>query len=60
MLNRDQTPIDNHNSPLRAAVVQASHQLALNVVDLLEKMHRGRNVPTRTVLHAKIREATDT
>ena len=50
--------IDTAQSPLRATVVQDPHRLVGGVVDLLEKMHRGRSVPKRTVLPAEIYEAT--
>ena len=45
--------IDTAQSPLRATVVQDPHRLVGGVVDLLEKMHRGRSVPKRTVLQPK-------
>jgi ribose transport system substrate-binding protein len=50
--------IDTAQSPLRATVVQDTHRLAGGVVDLLDKMHRGRPVPKRTILPAEIYEAT--
>jgi ribose transport system substrate-binding protein len=50
--------IDTAQSPLRATVVQDTHRLLGGVVDLLEKMHRGRPVPKRTILPAEIYEAT--
>ena len=50
--------IDTPQSPLRATVVQDTHRLAGSVVDLLEKMHRRRPVPKRTILPAEIYEAT--
>ncbi|WP_237773976.1 sugar ABC transporter substrate-binding protein [Actinosynnema sp. ALI-1.44] len=46
--------IDTTGSPLRATVVQDTHRLAGCVVDLLIKMHRGRTVPTRTILKAEM------
>jgi ribose transport system substrate-binding protein len=49
--------IDTATSPLRATVVQDTHRLAVGVVDLLTKMHRGRTVPKRTMLNAEIYEA---
>jgi ribose transport system substrate-binding protein len=51
------TLIDTPGSPLRATVVQDTHRLAVGVVDVLEKMHRGRSVPKRTFLPAEIYEA---
>lgn len=51
------TLIDSTNSPLRATVVQDTHRLAVSVVDLLVKMHRGRSVPKRTILSAEVYEA---
>jgi ABC-type sugar transport system substrate-binding protein len=45
------------NSPLCATVVQDTHRLAVSVVDLLVKIHRGRVVPKRTILNAEIYEA---
>jgi ribose transport system substrate-binding protein len=51
------TLIDTPGSPLRATVVQDTHRLAVSVVDVLEKMHRGRSVPKRTFLPAEIYEA---
>jgi ribose transport system substrate-binding protein len=45
-------------SPLRATVVQDTHRLAGSAVNLLQKMHRGRPVPKRTILSAEIYEAT--
>lgn len=50
--------IDTADSPLRATVVQDTHRLAGCVVDLLVKMHRGRTVPTRTILSGEIYEAS--
>jgi len=50
--------IDTADSPLRATVVQDAHRLAVSVVDLLVKMHRGRTVPKRTILNAEIYEAS--
>lgn len=50
--------IDTANSPLRATVVQDTHRLAVNVVDHLIKMHRGRAVPKRMFLHAEVYEAS--
>jgi ribose transport system substrate-binding protein len=49
--------IDTGHRHLRATVVQDSHRLAVSVVDLLAKMHRGQQVPKRTVLHTEIYEA---
>lgn len=49
--------IDTATSPLRATVVQDTHRLAVSVVDLLVKMHRGDAVPRRTILSAEIYEA---
>lgn len=49
--------IDSGASPFRASVVQNTHQLALSIVDLLVKMHRGRRFPRRKVLEASIYEA---
>lgn len=49
--------IDAGHSHLRATVVQDSHRLAVSVVDLLAKMHRGQTVPKRTILHTEIYEA---
>lgn len=46
--------IDSHQSRLRATVVQDSHRLAVSIVDLLAKMHRGQTVPKRTFLNAEI------
>jgi ribose transport system substrate-binding protein len=50
--------IDTMRSPLRATVVQDTHRLAGSAVNLLQKMHRGRPVPKRTILSAEIYEAT--
>jgi ribose transport system substrate-binding protein len=50
--------IDTSGSPLRATVVQDTHRLACSVVDLLQKMRRGRPVPKRTILPAEIYEAS--
>jgi ribose transport system substrate-binding protein len=50
--------IDSGKSPLRATVVQDTHHIAVSVVDILEKMHRGRSVPKRTILRPEIYEAT--
>lgn len=50
--------IDGADSPLRATVVQDAHRLAVSIVDILEKMHRGRGVPKRTILKADIHEAS--
>jgi ribose transport system substrate-binding protein len=52
------TLIDTAASPLRATVVQDTQRLAGNIIDVLEKMRRGREVPTRTILPAKIYETT--
>jgi ribose transport system substrate-binding protein len=52
------TLIDTPGSPLRATVVQDTHRLAGYVVDGLQKMHRGGPVPKRTILSARIHEAT--
>ena len=49
--------IDSGTSPYRATVVQNTHQLALSIVDLLVKMHRGRQFPRRKILEASIYEA---
>ncbi|HKS47521.1 MAG TPA: sugar ABC transporter substrate-binding protein [Amycolatopsis sp.] len=49
--------IDTATSSLRATVVQDTHRLAVSIVDLLDKMHRGRTVPKRTILNAEIYEA---
>lgn len=49
--------IDAGNSPLHATVTQDTHRLAVGVVDLLVKMHRGHAVPKRTILVAEIYEA---
>jgi ribose transport system substrate-binding protein len=49
--------IDTGHSHLRATVVQDSHRLAVSVVDLLAKMHRGQSVSKRTILQAEIYEA---
>jgi ribose transport system substrate-binding protein len=49
--------IETGQSRLRATVVQDSHRLAVSVVDLLAKMHRGQTVPKRTMLNAEIYEA---
>lgn len=48
------TLIDSAASPLRATVVQDARRLAGNIVDVLDKMHRGRHVPRRTILPAEI------
>lgn len=48
--------IDTGRSPLQATVVQDTHRLAVNVVDLLEKMHSGQSVPKRTFLSADVYE----
>jgi ribose transport system substrate-binding protein len=50
--------IDTANSPFRATVVQDTHQLAICVVDILEKLHRGGPVAVRHILEAEIYEAT--
>jgi ribose transport system substrate-binding protein len=50
--------IDTGTSPLRATVVQDTHHLAVSIVDILEKMHRGRSVPKRTILRPEIYEVT--
>lgn len=50
--------IDTRSSPLRATVTQDTHRLAVSVVDLLVKMHRGHAVPKRTILSAEIYEAS--
>lgn len=50
--------IDTAVSPLRATVVQDTHRLAVSIVDILEKMHRGRSVPKRTILNAEVYEVT--
>lgn len=50
--------IDTRSSPLRATVTQDTHRLAVSVVDLLVKMHRGHAVPKRTILNAEIYEAS--
>lgn len=50
--------IDTAQSPFRATVVQDTHRLAVSIVDLLEKMHRGRSVPKRTILNAELYEVT--
>lgn len=49
--------IDTADSPLRATVVQDTHQLAICIVDVLEKMRRGSKVAKRTILNADIYEA---
>jgi ABC-type sugar transport system substrate-binding protein len=49
--------IDSRRSPLQATVVQDAHRLAESVVDLVQKMHRGRPVPKRTFLSAEIYES---
>jgi ABC-type sugar transport system substrate-binding protein len=51
------TLIDKADSPLRATVIQDTDRLAGNVVDLLDKMYRGRAVPKRTILPAEVYEA---
>jgi ribose transport system substrate-binding protein len=50
--------IDSGASPFRASVVQNTHQLALSIVDLLVKMHRGRQLPKRKILQGSIYEAS--
>ncbi len=50
--------IDTARSPLRATVVQDTGRLAESVVGLLLRMHRGRTVPKRTLLHAEVYEAS--
>ncbi|HEX5407814.1 MAG TPA: substrate-binding domain-containing protein [Pseudonocardiaceae bacterium] len=50
--------IETGRSRLRATVVQDSHRLAVSVVDLLAKMHRGQPVPKRTILNAELFSAT--
>lgn len=52
--------IDTASSPLRATVVQDTHQLAVRVVDILEKMHRGNTVAVRHILDPEIYEAPPT
>jgi hypothetical protein len=52
--------IDTADSPLRATIVQDTDRLAGVAIDILEKMHRGRNIPKRTILHAKIHETNVT
>lgn len=49
--------IDSGTSPFRASVVQNPHQLALNIVDALVKVHRGRQFPKRKILEASIYDA---
>jgi ribose transport system substrate-binding protein len=48
--------IDSGDSPLRATVVQDTKRLASNIVEILEKMHRGRGVPKRTILQPEVYE----
>jgi hypothetical protein len=48
--------IDSGTSPFRASVVQDTHELALGIVDLLVKMHRGRRFPRRKILEPSIFE----
>jgi ribose transport system substrate-binding protein len=50
--------INTAESPLRATVVQDTHRLAVSIVDILEKMRRGRSVPKRTILNAEVYEVT--
>jgi ribose transport system substrate-binding protein len=50
--------IDSAHSPLCATVVQDTHRLAVTVVDTLVKMHRGRTMPKRTILHADVYETS--
>lgn len=52
--------IDSGSSPFRATVVQSTHQLALNIVDTLVKVHRGRQFPKREILEASVYEAGST
>lgn len=52
--------IDTADSPLRATVVQDTDRLAGGAIDILEKLHRRRNVPKRTILQAKIYETNVT
>ncbi|HEX6352691.1 sugar ABC transporter substrate-binding protein [Actinophytocola sp.] len=52
------TLIDTADSPLRATVVQDTHRLAVSIVDFLQKMRRGSDVPKRVILPAEIHEAT--
>ncbi|HEX6470278.1 MAG TPA: sugar ABC transporter substrate-binding protein [Streptosporangiaceae bacterium] len=49
--------IDTGQSPLQATVVQDTPRLAGNIVDVLDKMHRGRPVPKRTILPPEIYES---
>ena len=46
--------IDAGNSPFRATVVQDDHRMAMAVVDVLEKMHRGETVAVRHILEAEV------
>jgi ribose transport system substrate-binding protein len=48
------TLIDTGKSPLRATVVQDTHQLAVCIVDILEKLCRGESVAVRHRLSAEI------
>jgi ABC-type sugar transport system substrate-binding protein len=48
--------IDTGCSQLQATVIQDTQRLAVNVVDLLAKMHGGRGVPKRTFLRADVYE----
>jgi ribose transport system substrate-binding protein len=52
--------IDTADNPLRATIVQDIDRLAGAAVDILEKMHRGRTIPKRTILQARIHEAGPT
>jgi ribose transport system substrate-binding protein len=49
--------IDSGDSPFRASVVQNTHELALSIVDVLVKVHRGRKLPRRRILEASVYEA---
>ncbi len=49
--------IDSGASPLRASVVQNTHQLALSIVDQLVKIHRGRRPASRKILEPSVYEA---
>ena len=48
--------IDSADSPLRATVVQDDHEMAVCIVDVLEKMRRGETVAVRHFLEAEIYE----
>jgi ribose transport system substrate-binding protein len=52
--------IDSGSSPFRATVVQSTHQLAVNIVDALVKVYRGRQFPKRKILEASVYEAGST